>query len=465
MQFNLLALALSIATAEAAYKGFNYGATNGDGSTRSKADYTAQFQTAKGLVGAEDMTSARLYTMIQGGSTNTPIEAIEAAIEEKTTLLLGLWTSGGGIDNEVAALKNAINQYGDDFAKLVVGISVGSEDLYRNSPTGIKANSGPGMNPDDLVSAIKAVRSAVSGTALGSAPIGHVDTWNDWTNGSNSAVIDAVDFLGFDTYPFYQTTDDNSIDNAANLFEEAMQKTKAAANGKEIWVTESGWPVSGPSTGAAEASIPNAKKFWDQVACKLFSSDINTWWYILQDAGASPSFGVVGDTLTTTPLYDLSCSNTGSNSTSSSSASGSATSSGAAGSSSTPLIQSSGGAAGGSGASASASMTSSAAAGGASSSAFRTSAVSSTPLMTSPAATGTASAGAGSGSSSGSGSGAGAVGSGSSGAGSTGSGSGSGSGSSSAPSASATAQYNAAARPAGSIFGAVVAAFALAIIV
>ncbi|KAJ5232505.1 hypothetical protein N7468_005461 [Penicillium chermesinum] len=370
MQLNLLALALSVATAEAAYKGFNYGATNGDGSTRVKADFTAQFQTAKGLVGAPGMTSARLYTMIQGGTTNSPIEAIEAAIEEQTTLLLGLWTSGGGIDNEIAALKNSINQYGDDLAKLVVGISVGSEDLYRNSPTGIKAHSGPGMNPDDLVSAIKAVKAAVAGTSLGSSPIGHVDTWNAWTNSSNSAVIDAVDFIGFDTYPFYQTTDDNSIDNAKSLFDEAMQKTKQAAGGKPIWVTESGWPVSGPSEGAAVASIPNAKKFWDQVACSLFDSDINTWWYILQDYPASPSFGVVGQQLTTKPF-------------------------------STPVTKTAWGV--------SPSVT-----GSVSRSAFRTS-MTSTPLQL--------------------------------------------------PSASAVGQFNAAARPTGSIFGAVIAAFALAIIV
>ena len=78
--------------------------------------------------------------MIQAGTTNTPIEAIPAAIDTKTTLLLGLWASAGQavFNNEVAALTSAISQYGTSFTSLIAGISVGSEDLYRNSPIGIR---------------------------------------------------------------------------------------------------------------------------------------------------------------------------------------------------------------------------------------------------------------------------------------------------------------------------------------
>jgi glucan endo-1,3-beta-D-glucosidase len=99
---------------------------------------------------------------------------------------------------EITALKSAIQLYGDEFAKLVVGISVGSEDLYRNSPTGIAANSGYGANPDDLVKYISQVRTAIAGTGLSGASIGHVDTWTAWVNGSNSAVASAVDWVGMD---------------------------------------------------------------------------------------------------------------------------------------------------------------------------------------------------------------------------------------------------------------------------
>ncbi|KAG2001667.1 hypothetical protein GB937_010009 [Aspergillus fischeri] len=311
MQFTqLVALALALATSEAAHQGFNYGNTKSDGSAKSQSDFQAEFSTAKNLVGTSGFTSARLYTMIQGGTANTPISAIPAAVAEETSLLLGLWASGGNFANEIAALKTAIADYGDDLAKLVVGISVGSEDLYRNSVDGVKAKAGLGTNPDEIVSYINQVRSTIAGTKLSGAPIGHVDTWTAWVNGSNSAVIDACDWLGFDGYPYFQNTMANSISDAKALFDESVAKTEAVAKGKEVWITETGWPVSGNTENLAVANLANAKTYWDEVGCPLFGKT-NTWWYILQDANPvtpNPSFGIVGSTLSTTPLFDLSCS-------------------------------------------------------------------------------------------------------------------------------------------------------------
>lgn len=65
MQFtHLVALALALATSEAAHQGFNYGNTKSDGSAKSQADFQAEFSTAKNLEGTSGFTSARLYTMI-----------------------------------------------------------------------------------------------------------------------------------------------------------------------------------------------------------------------------------------------------------------------------------------------------------------------------------------------------------------------------------------------------------------
>lgn len=61
---HLLAFALSLATSEAVYQGFNYGATKSDGSYQQQSDYQALFKTAKNLVGTSGFSSARLYTMI-----------------------------------------------------------------------------------------------------------------------------------------------------------------------------------------------------------------------------------------------------------------------------------------------------------------------------------------------------------------------------------------------------------------
>ncbi|KAF1824169.1 glycoside hydrolase family 17 protein [Dissoconium aciculare CBS 342.82] len=307
---NLLAL---VGTVAAVQQGFNYGSTNNDGSPKLQQDFQNEFTRAKNLQGTSGFTSARLYTMIQGGTANTVISAIPAAINTRTGLLLGLWTSAGqsNFDNEIIALKQAIEQYGNAFIELVEGISVGSEDLYRISPTGIINKSGAGANPDDLVKYIQQVRNAISGTPAASKPIGHVDTWTAWVNGSNAAVVNAVDWLGFDGYPYFQNTQANGIENGAELLFESYNATVAASQGKPVWITETGWPVSGPTENQAVASPENAARYWQDVACRVLGN-IPTYWYTLQDAypsTPSPSFGIVGQDLNSAPFYDLSCKN------------------------------------------------------------------------------------------------------------------------------------------------------------
>lgn len=167
-----------------------------------------------------------------------------------------------------------------------------------------------------MVRRINAVRSTISGTALGGKPVGHVDTWTAYVNSSNSAVIQACDFVGMDAYPYFQNTQANSIENAESLFFEAYNATVAVSGGKPVWITETGWPVSGPTENLAVPSLANAKTYWDQVGCRVFGK-ITTFWYTLQDAypnTPSPSFGVVGTTLSNTPLYDLSCGSSSSSS-------------------------------------------------------------------------------------------------------------------------------------------------------
>ncbi|MCJ1294109.1 hypothetical protein MMC34_005666 [Xylographa carneopallida] len=332
----LFAFAASLATTSAAaLQGFNYGSTFTDGSAKMLSDYQSEFTTAQNLVGTSGFTSARLYTMIQAGTTNNPIEAIQAAINTKTSLLLGLWASAGQADfnNELSALSQAISAHGSAFGSAVIGISIGSEDLYRISPTGIAGNDGIGAGPDVITNYISQVRAAIANTPLSGAPVGHVDTWTAWVNASNNAVIAASDFIGMDAYPYFQNTEDNSIETGNVTFFEAYYNTTAAAGSKPVWITETGWPVSGPTENLAVPSLANAQTYWDQVACTVLGK-INTFWYTLQDAAPvtpSPSFGLVGSTLSTTPLYNLTCPAVGAavSSSSSSSALSTATSSSA----------------------------------------------------------------------------------------------------------------------------------------
>lgn len=138
--------------------------------------------------------------------------------------------------------------------------------------------------------------------------VGHVDTWTAWVNDANAAVIKACDFIGFDGYPYFQ---DAAIKNAASVFKQSVDATKAAIQrhkpGTPLWITETGWPVAGPNYGAAVPSVANAQTYWKQVICPLFPQ-YATYAYQIRDyyvAPASPSFGVLNYYFQ--PIYNLAC--------------------------------------------------------------------------------------------------------------------------------------------------------------
>jgi glucan endo-1,3-beta-D-glucosidase len=236
-------------------------------------------------------------------------------LSTNTTLLLGLWASAGdqAFSTQLKCLQNAIKTY-PEAGKLLVGISVGSEDLYRSTPTALANSKMDGAEPPvgadaaTVLGYIKQVRSTVKGTSYES-PIGHVDTWSVWVDGSNKDVVAACDWIGFDGYPYWEKENNNDISNGRKLFKEALDNTRAACPGKEIWITETGWPTAGATVGAAEASPANAQTYWQDVGCSLYGVT-NTWWFTLQgmpDGAKEPSWGVLNSKLDSTPLFDLSC--------------------------------------------------------------------------------------------------------------------------------------------------------------
>lgn len=300
---------LGVTVAQEVYLGFNSGSTNIDRKAKKQADFEKEFKTAQELRGSPgSFNSVRLYTNIQADTKDTPIEAFPAAVKTNTKLLLGIWCSGTeSIENELNALSKAIEQYGKNFTDLVIGVAVGSEDLYRVSESGVRNAAGLGQDAETIVGFVQDTREKLKGTALSSTPVGHVDTWSAWTNETNKPVIDEVDFLGTNQFPYYESDKSNDFSNATALFQDALNKTEQAAGEKDVWITETGWPVTGPDFGQAKASVDNAKGYWDAVGCQLFGRR-NVFWYVLQDSNPDnkAKFAISKD-LTTTPQFNLSC--------------------------------------------------------------------------------------------------------------------------------------------------------------
>jgi len=314
-----LALAASFSVSSAVFQGFNYASTNTDGSAMGVSDFKAAFDAQQTLDGITGFSSARLYTMIDAASSqNDPISALQAASDDGvTSLLLGMWCSAGqaAFDTEIIALNKAIKQF-PNLSGQIAGLSIGSEDLYRQSNIANKTvpSPGPGVEPAVISSYISQVKGNLTGTSWSGIKIGHVDTWTAWTNDDGSfitsdltAIIDACDFLGIDSYPYFEGSLTNPIEDATALFDQSYQAVLGVSGDKEVWITETGWPVSGPTQNLAVPSKANAQTYWQNVGCPNFGK-INTWWYTFDDSASSPTFGVVDSLSGGSTNWDLSCS-------------------------------------------------------------------------------------------------------------------------------------------------------------
>jgi len=307
--FAVAAAAIGSALAQDTVMGFNCGASDDKGGAKSQADFEKEFRTAQNLEGAPgNFTTIRLYSNIQWQTTDTPIAAFPAAIATNSKLFLGIWASGTtDIDNELKALNSAVEQYGTKLTDLIVGLSVGSEDLYRDSADGVKAKAGVGNTAEMIVKFIKATRQGLADTPLKDVKITHVDTWTAWVNSSNKAVIDEIDFVSVNAFPFYEEEHDNKIENAGKLLSSAISAVEGVSGGKDVWVTETGWAYSGPNFGAAKSTVDDAETYWKDVGCSLFGKR-NVFWYTLRDANpANKVKFAITDNLSTKPRFDLSC--------------------------------------------------------------------------------------------------------------------------------------------------------------
>ena len=290
-------------------KGFNYNPDD---------DPKTLFPVVKdGLpkIGAPGFSSARLYTTLaQGTEKATPHPAFKAAGDTNTSILIGLAVSLGdaSFQNELTALEAVLedndNTYGNLVSKnLIVGISVGNEDFYRQSLQGTPMgnNLGAGSKATTIMKQINQVRQRLAkmdpplDTKI---PVGHADTRAMWTRDEygkqllqphpDQGNFKPVDFIGMQEFQYWEGYD---IHNWTSFRTETLPAIKAVAGDIPVWVTETGWPTTGPKccdgapadsgmkgelayTGKKEAQI-----FWKNVGCDtLFAggSDArNVWWY------------------------------------------------------------------------------------------------------------------------------------------------------------------------------------------
>jgi len=128
--------------------------------------------------------------------------------------------------------------------------AVGNEVLYRDD-----------MPKTELLSYIDRVKKAIPDVT-----VGYVDAYYEFTNHPDLA--DACDVILTNCYPFWEGC---PLEYSLQHMKEMYHQAKAAANGKRVIITETGWPSKGESLKASVPSESAAKKYF--INSQLWSAD------------------------------------------------------------------------------------------------------------------------------------------------------------------------------------------------
>ncbi|CAO3621962.1 unnamed protein product [Cunninghamella echinulata] len=216
--------------------------------------------------------------------------ALEAAHSTGMNIYLGMWVDRPDtFQNELKALKNLLANHD---LKNVEAIIVGSEVLYRKDTP-----------PSDLANYIKQIKSIVGphGVSVTTADVFYTFTPD---------VIDAVDFVMMNAFPYWEGVEIN--DAATTLFQH-YDSVVSVAKGKKVKIAETGWPGSGSNFGSSVASPQNQAKYLKDVLCLAKKRGVDVIYFSAYDEpyrgnGVEGSFGIMNSGLSlksTIKIQDL----------------------------------------------------------------------------------------------------------------------------------------------------------------
>jgi len=168
-----------------------------------------------------------------------------AARGTQTKVILGLWISSNRKANEceIHKLKELVDQHEN---VVIRGVSVGSEVLLRRD-----------IPINDLVAYVKRVKRFTS------VPVTTVETWRIWMGHDvrfpdMHSLHEVVDFHFVNIHPYW---DGVEIRQAMRHVLSLYGNIKDAYPGKDVIISETGWPSGGLPNGAAVPSIRYQRKF------------------------------------------------------------------------------------------------------------------------------------------------------------------------------------------------------------
>ncbi len=154
--------------------------------------------------------------------------------------LVGAWLSADKAKNEVE-IKALIDLGRSGYVDIA---AVGNEALLRQD-----------LSEEEVLAYIQRVKKA-----LPNIPVGYVDAYYQFCE--RPKLVDACDIILANCYPFWEGF---SIDQASFYLQQMFAITQEAAKGKQVLITETGWPNQGTNSSSAEPSPRNAMRYFINV--------------------------------------------------------------------------------------------------------------------------------------------------------------------------------------------------------
>ena len=185
----------------------------------------------------------------------------QIAAEKGLKTMVGVWLDDNREQNEIE-LANAIEIAKAGHAGI---LAVGNEVLLRGD-----------LSEDELIDYINRAKQAAP-----DVDVGYVDAYFEFH--VHPRVTEACDVILANCYPFWEGC---PADHALLYMKEMYRSAQAAANGKRVIISETGWPNIGTPTDGAVPSFENAIKYFidtyrwaeqDGIEIFYFSSFDETW--------------------------------------------------------------------------------------------------------------------------------------------------------------------------------------------
>lgn len=164
-------------------------------------------------------------------------EVPRIAHEKQLKTLVGVWIDSD-LKNNALEIESVIQIAKAGYADM---IAIGNEVLLRED-----------LEVEQLIAYIQQVKAAVP-----HIPVGYVDAYYMFVN--YPEIVDVCDVIYANCYPFWEHC---SIDIAVEYMKKMYELAKSHAKGKQVIISETGWPTKGELYGGAVPSYENAMRYF-----------------------------------------------------------------------------------------------------------------------------------------------------------------------------------------------------------